>query len=63
MKVNAVEQDESEREDWNTLSEKTQFVLTPEQWDEFVKILNNPAKANPDLDRLMGTVLPWEQQQ
>lgn len=42
------------------LSEKTSFVLTPEQWEEFVKILDNPPKDNPGLDRLMGTVPPWE---
>lgn len=58
--VNGVGQDESEKEDWITLSEKTTFVLAPEQWDEFVKLLDNPPIENPGPDRVMEMVPPWE---
>lgn len=60
--INAVGQAESESEDWNTLSEKTHFVLTPDQWDEFVKLLYDPPKDNSGVDRLMSAVLPGGQQ-
>lgn len=43
------------------LSERNHFVLTPEQWDEFVKILDQPVADNPGLDRLLQTVPSWEQ--
>lgn len=43
-------------------SEKTHFVLTPKQWDEFVKILDHPPAINPGLHRLIRTVPPWEHQ-
>lgn len=42
------------------LSEKTQFVLTPEQWDEFVKILDRPPVDNPALKKTMQTPPPWK---
>lgn len=42
------------------LSEKKDFVLTPDQWDKFVKILDQPIPDNPDLDRLLKTTPPWE---
>lgn len=44
------------------LSDKTNFVLTPDQWEEFVKILDQPPAENPGLDKLMQTVPPWERQ-
>lgn len=42
------------------LSEKTNFVLAPEQWEEFVKILDQPPEKNPGLERLINTIPPWE---
>lgn len=46
--------------DREILYEKTHFVLTPEQWEDFVKPLDNPPKDNPGLDRLMNTIPPWD---
>ena len=44
------------------LSENRHFVLTPEQWDNFVEMLDNPPAKNPGLDKLLNTVPPWESQ-
>ncbi len=38
------------------LSEKNHFVLAPEQWDEFVQMLDQPVADNPGLNRLLQTV-------
>lgn len=44
------------------LYEKNHFALTPEQWDEFVKMLDQAPVENPNLDRLLKTIPPWERQ-
>lgn len=37
------------------------IVLTPEQWDKFVAVLDAPPKNNPALTELMQRKAPWDE--
>lgn len=42
------------------LTDRTEFQLSPEQWEAFTKLLDAPVQHNPALDRLLNTPAPWE---
>ena len=37
------------------LADRTRFVLDNEQWEQFVKLLDRPATADPRLSKLFST--------
>jgi uncharacterized protein (DUF1778 family) len=42
------------------LNERTQFRVTPEQWQKFQAALDAPLECNPALKKLLSTPAPWE---
>jgi uncharacterized protein (DUF1778 family) len=42
------------------LADRTQFRLSPEQWQEFTTALDAPVQSNPLLAKLLATPAPWE---
>ena len=43
--------------------EKTHFQLSPEQWEDFVAILDAPAQPDFALARLLNSPAPWGRKQ
>jgi uncharacterized protein (DUF1778 family) len=48
------------REAIDVLLDQRLFVLTPEQHEEFMRILDNPPPPNEALKKLMRSTPPWE---
>jgi uncharacterized protein (DUF1778 family) len=42
------------------LADRTQFRLSPAQWQEFNAALDAPVQRNPALEQLLATPAPWE---
>lgn len=43
--------------------EKTYFQLSPEQWEDFVAIMDAPAQPDFALARLLNSPAPWDEVQ
>jgi uncharacterized protein (DUF1778 family) len=43
------------------LSEQQVILLEPEDWDEFIRMLNEPAEPSPALKALMARKPPWKE--
>ncbi len=48
------------REAIDVLLDRRLFVLDPEQYDAFVKVLNDPPEPDPKLRALMSRIPAWE---
>lgn len=44
----------------NILLERRVFHLSPEQWDEFLSVLDAPVQPNDKLKNLLNVTAPWE---
>jgi uncharacterized protein (DUF1778 family) len=42
------------------LTDRTQFRLSPERWEEFITALDAPVQDNPSLAKLLAKPAPWE---
>lgn len=45
----------------DVLASRTTFALEPAQWNEFLAILERPARRNESLARLLAQPDPWDQ--
>jgi uncharacterized protein (DUF1778 family) len=42
------------------LLDRTQFRLSPEQWEKFNAALDEPVRSNPAFAKLLAVTAPWE---
>lgn len=42
------------------LLDRRTFHLSPEQWDEFLSVLDAPVQPNDNLKKLLSVSAPWE---
>lgn len=44
----------------DAIADRRQFVLNDKQWNEFMRLLDNPPKHNPGLRRLLAHKPRWK---